>query len=290
LFDPTITTWLRTLVPWAGLLFALITELGSDIFYVVLVLTGFWAYKKKDSILVVWVLLISVLSNYWIKLAIANPRPPAMYWWPGADATNYSTPSGHAQNSAMLFGWLAVKAKRWWMYLIAIVMTVLIGISRVYLGVHYLADVLLGWALGLGLLAILLLAEKPLSKALSRYKVGYLYLALFLFGLAATLVSAYVLPQPPLDNFGALGGLTMGVAIGLFLENRFVNFTVEPAGGQKWRLVLRVVIGLVLVIATMVGLAPFLPTAQIWLRALRYALVAIVGAFVWPLIFKAAKL
>jgi hypothetical protein len=82
----------------------------------------------------------------------------------------------------------------------------------------------------------------------------------------------------------------MGIAIGLLLESRFVNFTVEPVGGQKWRLVLRVVIGLVLVIATMVGLAPFLPTAQIWLRALRYALVAIVGAFVWPLIFKAAKL
>jgi hypothetical protein len=276
-------------MPWP-LLFILFTGLGEDIFYVALVLIGFWAYKKKDSILVVWVLLISVLSNYWVKLAVANPRPPPSYWWPGIDASNYSTPSGHAQNSAMLFGWLAVKARRWWMYLIAIILTVLIGISRVYLGVHYLADVVLGWALGLALLAILLLMEKPLSKTLSRYKTEYLYLALFLFGLAATFISAYLLPQPPLDNFGALGGLTMGVAVGLLLERRYVNFTVEPANGQKWRLVLRVVIGLVLVIGTMIGLAPILPTTQIWLRAARYALVAIVGAFVWPAIFKAAKL
>jgi len=288
-FDPSITTWLRTLMPWP-LVFILFTGLGEDIFYVALVLVGFWAYKKKESILVVWVLLVSVLSNYWVKLVVANPRPNPSYWWTGIDASNYSTPSGHAQNSAMLFGWLAVKAKRWWMYLLAVVLTVLIGVSRVYLGVHYLGDVVLGWALGLVLLSILLLMEKPLSKTLSRYKTGYLYLALFLFGLAATFISTYLLPQPPEDNFGALGGLTMGVALGLLLERRFVNFTVEPLNGQKWRLVLRVVIGLMLVIGTMFGLAPFLPTTEVWLRALRYALVAIVGAFVWPAIFKAARL
>jgi len=289
-FDPSWTLFLRSLMPWAEGFFRLITELGSDMFYVALILTSFWAYKKREAISVVWVLLVSVLTNYWIKLAIAHERPDPFYWLEGADATNYSTPSGHAQNSAMLFGFIAAKAKRWWMYVVSTVLILLIGISRVYIGVHYLEDVLLGWALGFALLAFLLFTEKRLTQFFARYKFEHLYLLLFLFGLVATAISTYLLPQPPNDNFGALGGLVMGVAIGLLLERRYVNFTVEPVGGQKWRVVVRVVLGLLLVFAAMIGLAGVLPTANVWLRAARYALVAIIGAFVWPLIFKKAKL
>lgn len=289
-FDPSWTLFLRSLMPWAQGFFTAITELGSDIFYVALILTGFWAYKKREAISVVWVLLVSVLTNYWIKLAIAHPRPDPFYWLEGADATNYSTPSGHAQNSVMLFGFVSAKAKRWWMYVVSIVLTLLIGISRVYIGVHYLEDVFLGWALGFALLLLLLLTEKHLTQFFARYKTEHLYLLLFLFGLVATAISTYLLPQPPNDNFGSLGGLTMGIAIGLLLERRYVNFTVEPPGGQKWRLVVRVVVGLVLVIAVMLGLARVFNTEDVWIRAARYALVAIVGAFVWPLIFKKAKL
>jgi len=277
-------------MPWAQGFFTAITELGSDIFYVALILTGFWAYKKREAITVVWVLLVSVLTNYWIKLAIAHPRPDPIYWLEGADATNYSTPSGHAQNSAMLFGFISAKVKRWWMYVVSTVLVVLIGISRVYIGVHYLEDVFLGWALGFALLVLLLLTEKRLTQFFAKYKTEHLYLLLFLFGLVATAISTYLLPQPPNDNFGSLGGLVMGIAIGLLLEKRYVNFTVEPPGGQKWRLVVRVVVGLLLVFAAMIGLVGVLPTDDVWLRAARYALVAIIGAFVWPLVFKKAKL
>lgn len=99
-----------------------------------------------------------------------------------------------------------------------------------------------------------------------------------------------MLPQPPNDTFGSYGGLIIGVALGLLLEMRFVNFSIEPHEGQKWRLVLRAVIGLKLVIGLVLGLSPILPTEVIWLRMIRYCLATVVGLFIWPLIFKKVNL
>ncbi|TXT54394.1 MAG: conserved membrane protein of unknown function [Candidatus Thorarchaeota archaeon] len=284
-FDPNFTLVLRELMPWAGLFFRAITELGSEIFYVVLILTSFWAFKKRGSIILVFVLLFSILSNYWLKVAIQNPRPDEIYHYEGVDPYNYSTPSGHAQNSATLFGWIAVKVRTWWMLLISTILTILIGISRIYLGVHFLGDVLLGWFVGFLIVVLLLYLEEPFKEFVSKHNYLHLYLLLFIFGLVATIFSTYVLPQPPEDNFGALGGLIMGIAIGLPLERRYVNFSTEAPNGQKWRLILRVIIGLLAVVTIMVGLGAILPTAEVWLRTIRYALATIVGLFIWPLIF-----
>jgi membrane-associated phospholipid phosphatase len=285
-FDPALTNALREALPWAGPFFLAITELGSETFYVALILVGYWAFRKKASIKVAYVLLASVVSNYWLKLAIANPRPDPSNWLGDYEASNYSTPSGHSQNSATLFGWIAAKAKTWWMTIISGVLIFLIGISRVYIGVHYLGDVLLGWGVGILTVAILYLLEEPLSKHFEGMDSTLLYGLLFLFGLLATFLSSFLLPQPPGDNFGALGGLIMGLAIGIPLEQRYVGFDTAAPNGQKWRVILRVLIGLILVLGVMIGLSPILVTENVFLRAVRYTLVVIIGSFVWPLIFK----
>lgn len=289
LFDPIITDVLRDVLPGLGDFFFIISQLGDTIFYIALLLIVYWAYNKKEAVLVTYILVVSIISNYWLKVIIANERPPSSNWHPSADPPNYSTPSGHAQNSATLYGWLTVRIKTWWMALIAIVFTGLIGISRVYIGVHYLGDVLFGWGLGIVIVLLFVYLEKPARDYLSRFKTEHLLLVLMIIGFLLTLIAA-ILPQPPNDNLGAYGGLTMGFALGLILEMRFVNFSNEPHEGQKWRLVLRVVIGLILVIGVMTGLAPILPSEEIWLRTIRYSLISITGIFVWPLIFKRANL
>jgi len=63
-FDPEITNMLRDALPWAESFFRIITDLGSETVYVVIVLTGFWAYKKKESMQVAFMLLASVLTSY----------------------------------------------------------------------------------------------------------------------------------------------------------------------------------------------------------------------------------
>ncbi|MHA2149466.1 MAG: phosphatase PAP2 family protein [Candidatus Thorarchaeota archaeon] len=289
LFDPGITDVLRNMLPGLGDFFLLVTQLGGTTFYIVLLLIVYWAYNKKEAIFVTYILIASIITNYWLKVIIANERPPSSNWHPGTDPPNYSTPSGHSQNSATLYGWLTVRIKTWWMALISIILVVLIGISRIYLGVHYLGDVLFGWGLGIVIVILFVYLGKPARVYLSRYKTEHLLLVLLIIGFLLTLIAA-VLPQPPNDNLGAYGGLTMGLAIGLILEMRFVNFSNEPYEGKMWRLVPRVLIGLMLVIGVMFGLAPILPSEEIWLRAIRYSLIAITGIFVWPLIFKKANL
>jgi membrane-associated phospholipid phosphatase len=289
LFDPGFTDVLRDVLPGLGDFFLLFTQLGGTLFYVVALLIAYWVYNKRAAIALTCILIVSIISEYYLKVIIANERPPASNWHPGVDPPNYSTPSGHSQNSATLYGWLTARVKTWWMALISIIMVVLIGVSRIYLGVHYVGDVLLGWGIGIVIVILFVYLEKPARDYLSRYKTEHLLFVLLIVGFLLTLLAA-LLPQPPNDNLGAYGGLTMGLAVGLILEMRFVNFSNEPREGQKWRLVLRVVIGLILVIGVMGVLGLFLPTEVLWLRTIRYSLIAITGIFVWPAIFNKAKL
>ena len=289
LFDPGFTDVLRNLFPGLGDLFFLITQLGGTLFIVIALLVAYWAYNKRGAIVLTCILIVSIISEYYLKVIIANERPPVSNWHPGVDPPNYSTPSGHAQNSSTLYGWLTTRVKTWWMTLISIILVGLVGISRIYLGVHYLGDVLLGWGIGIVIVLVFVYLEKPAKDYLSKYNTEHLLVVLLIAGFLLTLIAS-LLPQPPNDNLGAYGGLTMGFAIGLILEMRFVNFTTEPYNGQMWRLILRVLIGLLLVIGVMYGLALLIPSEEIWLRAIRYGLVAITGIFIWPVIFKRANL
>ncbi|MFW9958906.1 MAG: phosphatase PAP2 family protein [Candidatus Odinarchaeota archaeon] len=288
-FDPGLTDVLRNIMPGLGDLFLIITEFGSELVFIGVLLTLYWAVNKKEAILATYLLVFALLSNYWLKIIIAKERPPVSNWYPGADAPNYSTPSGHSQSSASLYGWFTIRVRKWWMAVIAVTITVLVGISRIYLGVHYLGDVLLGWGIGIITVIAFVYLENPMRQFFSRFKQEYLLMSLVIIGFVMTLI-AYFLPQPPNDNFGAVGGLTMGLALGLVLENRFVGFSVEVQEGERLKLVLRVIIGFVLVFGVMLGLAPILPTEEIWLRALRYMLIALTGVFVWPAIFKRMNL
>jgi len=289
-FNPEITIMLREALPWAEAFFRIITDLGAETIFVVLIFSGYWAYKKKESMQVGLLLVASVLTNYWLKVAIANPRPLPSYRLPGVDAPNYSTPSGHAQNSTAFYGGIAIKARRWRLTLVAALLSILIGVSRVYLGVHYLEDIVLGWGVGIVILLAYIYAWPSVEQFLSKYREEAPYLALFLVGFVGLVICAYLLPQPPDDNFGLTGGLIMGLALGILLEKKFVDFSVEPHNGQKWRLVVRVIVGLVLVIGAMLGLRLFLSSGDIWLRAVRYGFVTLLGTFIWPFTFKKLNL
>ena len=271
------------MLPWAGPLFIAVTQLGSELFYVVLILTGYWAVRKREAIVTMYVLLVSVVLNFWLKALLAVERPPQSYWYEGVSASNYSTPSGHSQNSVVLFGWLSRRVGSTAAVVVSTVLVVLIGVSRVYLGVHYLGDVILGWGIGLCLLVLQVVASGPVSRWVSTVPDTYLYGGMFLFGLLSTLVTDMVFSVPS-DNFGAVGGLIMGAAVGLPAERRLVGFQDQPTV-DRWRLVLRVVLGLLLVIGVMVGLSSFLASEYTWARALRYAVTAVVGIVVWPAAF-----
>ncbi len=120
-----------------------------------------------------------------LKVALGEPRPfsldPGVAYPPAvAGASSPSFPSGHAALAA-LFAFSLARGGPPWGYALAALWAVLVGLSRVALGVHYPADVIAGWALG-AFLAFLPEGEWP-----RRLALGLWPLALFFPALAAPL-------------------------------------------------------------------------------------------------------
>ena len=63
-------------MPWAGPFFLYITELGGSNIYLAIILIGFWAVKKRETIVFALLILFSGMLNYWLKGAFMHPRPP----------------------------------------------------------------------------------------------------------------------------------------------------------------------------------------------------------------------
>jgi hypothetical protein len=234
------------------------------------------------------VLIASIVSNYWLKIIFKNPRPPITNWLSGVNVSNYSLPSGHAQNSMVVWGWIGLK-RSWWTGVLSIVLIGLIGLSRIYIGVHWFGDVVAGWAVGFILLMALWKLEEPIHSFLSKYNTNLQYLALVIFGLGAMILTEVLSPVTVEGlevNFGSNWGLIIGLGIGLALEKRYVNFEIAPKYGEKWRVALRVILGLIMVFTIAASLSSVLPEEVYWMGAIQYASITISVIFIWPLLFK----
>lgn len=137
---------------------------GLDRFFAVMSALGYhWGVVPFDALLVLWLafkrwlreglfagvaIIGSALLNLGAKQLFARERPAL--WESIAPETTYSFPSGHAMGS-MTLAWVVVLLAwrtRWRLpvLLLAVTFAVLVGLSRVYLGVHYPSDILAGWA------------------------------------------------------------------------------------------------------------------------------------------------
>lgn len=156
--------------PLGRAFFDAVTILGNTNFVAPLaVLIGLvFIFKKQWQQLMIFVLAIvgGWQLNNLLKIIFLRPRPA----YPDAihTMTSFSFPSGHAMIAVLLFGVLAYlawpllkqKAARRGLLIGAITLTLLVGFSRLYLGVHYLSDVIAGFAFGLFWLLLLLYADQ----------------------------------------------------------------------------------------------------------------------------------
>ncbi|MFA1547542.1 phosphatase PAP2 family protein [Actinomadura chokoriensis] len=132
--------------------------LGSSAFYVPLLVALFWCVAPRLAARATVILLFSGLLNTLLKLVFHAPRP---YWTdpavkPEQTLSSFGMPSGHAQNGIVAWGFFATQTRRRLLWAGAVVVIALIGVSRVYLGVHSTGQVLAGWAIGLVLLVAVL--------------------------------------------------------------------------------------------------------------------------------------
>ncbi|MFE1174295.1 phosphatase PAP2 family protein [Streptomyces sp. NPDC058773] len=147
-----------------------LTATGSGpVPYAMAVLAGLLAGRRVRGRLraVGWAVLVLAAGQairYGLMELLARPRPPVADW--AGPATGYAFPSGHATTSALAAGILAwgiarrarPAVARTWCAVLAL-WAAGVGLTRVYLGVHWPGDVLGGWFLAAGLLALALLLE-----------------------------------------------------------------------------------------------------------------------------------
>jgi len=146
--------------------FRTITAFGDVTVVIPLVLLGaaLLAWRRRGDLAVV---LLASSAGTWVlvnsmKLAVQRPRPPEAVRL--VAASGWSFPSGHAGQAAgayfalaVLFA-MAVGRTRWSAVVVVVgaAVALLIGASRIYLGVHWLSDVVAGWAVAVAWLAVLL--------------------------------------------------------------------------------------------------------------------------------------
>ncbi len=268
----TINLFFQSLGEWLKTPMEAFSFLGNEYFFLFLLPALYWSVDTAIGLRVGFILLLSTSVNDAFKLALHGPRP---YWYDTnvigyANETSFGVPSGHSQNSAAIWGMMATMIRKWWAWLIAILVVVIIGISRMYLGVHFPHDVLLGWLLGGLVLWATLRFWKPVATWAKTLSLGQQILAAFLAGMTLILFSAipfaglqYTHWQAPeawaqfateaISLHGAItaGATLFGLLAGLAWFNRQGGFSTA---GPAWKRVVRFLLGFVGVAILYVGL------------------------------------
>ncbi len=145
--------------PWVEAFWSDVTVLGSGpiVTFLVLVVVAylFLAEHPKTALVVLACIGLAAVSAYVLKGLFERPRPTELDALVSLD--NYSFPSGHSTMSAAVYPMLAAmiarvvegKKLKFYCIFVGVLTMVLIGLSRVYLGVHYATDVVAGWCVGL---------------------------------------------------------------------------------------------------------------------------------------------
>ncbi|WP_306854604.1 phosphatase PAP2 family protein [Cupriavidus necator] len=178
--DQRVFAGLRALrTDWLDLSMVAVTELGGGRIAVAVGMAVFaWlCWRRAWVVALYWAgaLLGARACVMALKLARARGRPASIY----SGLESYSFPSGHATSSMVLYGFLAflMCLRQPWRVRIAVlsltvVMVAAIGVSRLYLGMHWLSDVAAGYALGLAWIALLGTAYITLHRPAPRNSVA----------------------------------------------------------------------------------------------------------------------
>ena len=105
-----------------------------------------------------------------------------------AEESSFGLPSGHAQNAVVVWGMLALWIRKTWAWIAGVIIILLIGLSRIYLGVHFPTDVLGGWRLVFCCCWLMLRCESQLTKWWRGQSLGMQALASFTFALVLILL------------------------------------------------------------------------------------------------------
>ncbi len=316
-FEILINVFFQHLGNWLLLPMKAISFLGQEEFFLVVMPAIYWCVDSRNGLRLGLMLMATTCVNGWLKLAFHHPRP---YWLDQrvsalATEASFGMPSGHSQSAIAMWGYLSriYRQNKTILYLAAGVIF-LTGISRIYLGVHFLDQVVVGWLVGAALIWFFVHYEAALLRLVHKLALVQLIAGIFLISMGmigvnfmlasaagavpvewqVAALTASDAPIDPLDTSGiiSLAGTSMGLAAGAAWDWRKNG---QPATkGAPLQKIFRYLLGLAGLAAVYVGLKLIFPDSidllGLALRYVRYAMVGLWVTVFAPSLFRRLRL
>ncbi len=293
-FEVDIIKALQTLsTPFVDILNHGLSFFGTEIMFMIVAALLYWCVDKAYAHRFFNVYILGVAVTNVLKSCFKRPRPFNAYAGEiksiGDPETTFSFPSGHTESIASISTLLTAKygKKHKAVPIVFAVLTVLVMLSRMYLGQHYLSDVFCGLTVGV-------FCALVFDMLLSLFKDKEEWFAPV--ALVVTAVIIAVLAGLKILDSASGGDILKGLGafaafdIGYFIEKRYVKYDVKA--NRKWyAYVIRMVLGLGVTLAVQQTFKLFLPQRIPMLYCfLRYFVMAFWVALIAPLLFKGLKI
>ncbi|TVP58470.1 MAG: phosphatase PAP2 family protein [Gemmatimonadales bacterium] len=250
--------------------------LGDEPFYLLLIPVLYWAVDRSTGLRLTILFLVSAWLNALLKGWVDLPRPSPADVAVLIPEDGGGVPSGHAQHAVVVWGYLLWVIREWgrsdsvarvrrmtrWALPAAIALILLIGVSRIYLGVHFPHDVVVGWGVGAIYLAAWILAVERFGEAFRGALSKAVPVGVFApFALLWIYRGHTALPA---------AATLLGAGIGAWFERRHLRF---DSSGTLRRRLLRLLAGLPVAAAIWLGLRGVSWPSEDLARTLRYSLL-----------------
>ena len=288
--------------PVLDFLFSVITLCGEETVFMAVGMIVFWCVDKYKGYFLLYTGFLGTAINQFLKILFRVPRPwvkdPGFTIVESAreGAGGYSFPSGHTQTSAGLFGGIARMTRKRGLRIGMLVLVALVGLSRMYLGVHTPADV----GVSLCIAAALVLVLCPLFQRCAKEpKLMYIVLLSFVGLMAAYLCFVMLYPFPEevyavdavhnlisaRKNGFTLLGCGLGMVLAYWADQKWLHFSTKAVW---WAQILKALGGMLVVLAVKELLRAPLEALFGWemtARCARYFLMVVAGGILWPMTF-----
>ncbi len=287
----------RGSVPFLDWLLYFITQFGTEIFFMLVVMALYWCVNKREGFRLVNLFMVANLFVGVIKVIVRRTRP---YHFEGIrgileQTSGYSFPSGHSDNIGVVATSLTMQSKAKGYFKAAVIASCiivpLVMFSRVYLGQHYPTDVLTGALIGVGIgIAGYILFDKILGNNEEKIIFAVLPLCLLLFAAA---VAFYAFRGETPDSLMNIAGTYSAVAIGYYIEKTRIKYDVKS--DKFWHYIVRFALGAICVLTIKEGLKVLfgLFASGIWriiFDFIRYFIIGIFVTLLAPMLFKKLKI